>query len=628
MTMTTTAINILIINQSDDLSVNLNLFLRSEGHRTTCVPCEIHAVERAVQLCPHLIIIEIALSELLAIEIIKRLHLQRSSVGKYIPVIVISEFPALESELPQICDFICKPVNLERLRESIDMLKRGGNNKEPRAKKAGLSPEEHNKFHDYLIAHSGLYFDRHNIKILERGLGKRMVTLRIDSYNDYYDYLTKNMERRQELQKLLQLLTVGESFFFRLQGHFNALIETILPDIIKTSGSRRIRFLSAGCSTGEEPYSLAMAVMEAVPDWKSRDIRILGADINNHSLMRAMEGGYSSWKMRATEKRYLDKYFDRSGERYVVKDEVKTLVDFAHLDLRAVHSLSSQLMTENFDVIFCRNVMIYFSTETIKKVVESFAAALKPGGYLFLGHSETLTDITAKFERQLEGGFSFYRKRDGQRPLIEEMHPAAPPVAKIDKLPTPDRTIPRQQPASISAKPEEIVDLDALYHEALAQKRAKSYAVAENLFRQILARKPDHKDAIVGKAMILAYSGRFNESLEKCNMALLLDDLLPGAYFVRGFAFEMTGRKTEAIDEYRKAILLKMDFVMPHYQLGKLYSRSGRNKCGKRALKNSLKLLEQGGREAIIPYSGGLSGKVLLEQLRIEIIRIDAALAE
>lgn len=619
-------LNILIINQDDDVSRIISRFLESEGHRTTCIPCEINAVESALQLCPELIIIEIAMVELPAIEIISRLRQQRISVRKFIPIIVVSDFPSLEFELLHISDFICKPVDLERLRESIDILAGGRDKKKIREKNASLSPEEHKIFHDYLIVQTGLYFDRHNIKILERGLEKRMATLRIKSYNDYYDYLTESIDRRHELQKLLQLLTVGESFFFRQQSHFAAMINKVLPDIIKTGGAK-IRLWSAGCSTGEEPYSIAMAVMEAVPDWKKRDIRILATDINNHSLMRAVEGGYNSWKIRVTEKKYLDKYFNRIGENYVVKDEVKTLVDFTHQDLLAVHSSSDQLMTACFDAIFCRNVMIYFTRETTRKVVDSFASVLKPGGNLFLGHSETLLQLSTKFERQLHNGGYFYQKRVEQQPASDRVCSIASLAANTENLPMPARTGSEQQPASFSVCAEKCFNLEATYKEAIARKHEKNYVLAKNLFRQILDRIPDHKDAILGEAMILVYSGHFDEALERCNRALQIDDLLPGAYFLRGFVYDQTDRKTEAIDEYRKAILLEMDFVMPQYQLGKLYSRCGQYNFSKRALKNSLKLLEKGGAEMIIPYSGGLSREVFLEQLHDELTRIDAALA-
>lgn len=616
-------LNILIINQNEDVCGILCRFLVSEGHSADCISADGAAVQEAVRRRPDLIIIEVAMPELLAIEIVSKL--QRSAHTKQIPVIVISDFPDLEFELLHIFDFICKPVDLGRLRESVDILTRGGKKRGLVAKVAPLTPEEHQQFHDYLIVNSGLHFERRNIKMLERGLDSRMAALRINSYGDYYDYLTHNMERRQELQKLLQFLTVGETFFFRYHAHFAALIKSVLPEIVKKNAGKKIRLWSAGCSTGEEPYSMAMAVMMAIPDWRNRDIKILATDINNRSLMRAREGVYGVWKMRVTEEKYQERYFNRIGESYVVKDEVKSLVEFAHLNLQTAHSSPHPSMVEGFDAIFCRNVMIYFTTATTRRVVDNFAACLKPGGYLFLGHSETLSNISTKFDRHLQDGGFYYRKKDSQSPVPDQLVSPLPPAATARVVPimaTPPA--PQKAPLPAAAK---VVDLHALHEEAVARMEEENFPAAGLLFGEILQLNPEHTAAILGEALIHANLGRFEAALESCDRALLIDDLLPEAYFLRGLVYEMLDREGESFQEYRKAILLKMDFIMPHYQLGKLYFRTGQHKAGVRELKNSMKLLEKVGREVIVPYSGGLSREVFLEQLREEIIRVDAAMA-
>lgn len=608
-------LDILIINQNEDICTILSSFLVSEGHIVNCIQCEPDAVKTVAMQRPDLVIIEVAMPELLAIEIVNRL--QRSSAAKNIPVIVISDFPDLEFELIHTFDFICKPVDLARLRENIEMLARGRKKREQPVRTGHLTPEEYQNFHDYLISHSGLHFERRNIKMLERGLDSRMAALRINSYGDYYEYLSKNMERRQELQKLLQFLTVGETFFFRYHAHFKALMANVLPEILK-SGQKRIRFWSAGCSTGEEPYSMAIAIMEAVPQWRDLDIRILATDINNRSLMRAREGVYNSWKTRVTEERYLAKYFNRIGESYVIRDEVRKLVTFAHLNLQSVHNSTHPLLAEDFDAIFCRNVMIYFTLPTTKKLVDQFATSLKPDGYLFLGHSETLSNISAKFERHLHDGGFYYRKKQ-----LQPAPAAEPLLAAPEPVPLREAPIQAAPPQKAGTPP----DTEALYEQAMNLLAEENFAEAKILFRQILDNKHDHTGAILGKALISANSGRFKDALDACDRALAIDDLLPEAYFLRGLVYEMVDRETDSFQEYRKAILLKMDFVMPHYQLGKLYFRTGQHKDGVRELKNSLKLLEKWRQESIIPYSGGLSREVFLEQLRQEVMRVETAIA-
>lgn len=613
------SLNILIINRNEVLCGTLRRFLHSDGHRATSCSGEKTHLQQSLEKRPDLIIIEVEMPELTAIEIVNRLH--RDAATRQIPVIIISDFPELELELLHIFDFISKPVDLGRLREDIGILVTGARNRSSAIKFPQLTTDEHLKFHDFLILHCGLHFEKRNIKVLERGLVSRMTALRISSFSAYYDYICKNMEYRQELQKLLQLLTVGETFFFRYNAHFDAFIQTVLPQII-SSARKKIRIWSAGCSTGEEPYSLAMAIMETIPHWETLDIKIIATDINNRSLSRAREGVYNAWKVRVTEKNYLTKYFKRIGESYVVKNEVKSLVAFSYLNLQAT-PLSAG---ETFDVIFCRNVMIYFTTATTKNVVESFSASLKQGGYLFLGHSETLANVSSKFERHLhEGGF-YYRKKAElpQIPVVAPVKSVTNP--KVVRPPTPAASAVAVSPAPSVSK--QMLDPDLLFDRGASLLHQGKLTEASATFEKLLLIKPDHAGAILNVGQIHLFSGRIDNALDCCNRAIVLDDLLQDSYFLRGLLYEMREKEREALDEYRKAILLKMDFVMPHYQLGKLCFRSGDHKTGLRELKNSLKILEKVQREAIIPFSGGLSREVFIGQLRDEIQRVEAVITE
>jgi chemotaxis protein methyltransferase CheR len=608
--------------QNDEFCGLLSRFLASEGHKALCTKSEKGLLRNVLEECPDLIIVEVSMSELTAIEIVNKLH--RSSSSRHIPVIVISDFPELEFELLNIFDFICKPLDLVRLREDLAILSRGEKKRTALARQQ-LTPEEHQKFHDYLILHSGLHFERRNYKVLERGLDSRMSALRINSFSDYFEYLNKNRERRQELQKLLQFLTVGETFFFRYNAHFEALTRVVIPELTRAGRNRSIRILSAGCSTGEEPYSIAMSLMGALPDWKKRDIKIFATDINSRSLRRAREGVYSSWKIRVTEKSHLERYFYRVGESYVVNDDVKSLVDFSYLNLQ----LSDQLPANSFDIIFCRNVMIYFTTATTKKVVDRFAEALNPGGYLFLGHSETLSHISSRFERHILGGGFYYTKKreapaEAEKPLAGKLPPAQ---AAADNK-TVEKILPAVKPPLAGAVQGEKPDLEAIFAAGLNSLYQGNYDEAASFISELLRIKPDHTGAIMAEGEIHLMCGRAEEALECFNKALSLNDLLAEGYFLRGFLFEMRDRVKDALDEYRKAVLLKMDFVMPHYNLGKLYFRSGDVRSCSREFKNSLKMLEKAGREEIIPFSGGLSREVFLEQLRSEMNMVETVLPD
>ena len=626
------SLNIQIINRSDDLCSSLCRFFRSEGHKAACVAAvkrpgcgSVHPAANPLQggleERPDIIIIEVVMPESDALESVKCLH--RSPATKNIPIIVISDFPELEFEFSNIFDFICTPIDLRRLREDVSILSRGGKKRDLPAKQH-LQNDEHGKFHDFLIRHCGLHFERRNIKMLERGLDSRMAALRISSYSEYYDYLEQNRERRQELQKLIQFLTVGETFFFRYHGHFEALAKNSLVDLLKLPPKKSLRIWSAGCSSGEEPYSIAMAIMEAAPDWKKRDIKIFATDINSSSLKKAREGVYNSWKMRVTPRHYIEKYFKVIGESYLVRKEVKSLVDFSYFNLQA----SLPLTVEPFDIIFCRNVLIYFTTPTTKKVVEMFADTLNPGGYLYMGHSETLLNVSARFERHIHDGSFYYRKKtavaaEPERPALRNhplpQHPEKATEPVVNKS------------AAIApfpmSKPAENINPDDLFKKGLGLLHQENYAGAAETFRALLQIQPTHTGAILGCGQIHLAEGRNDEALGCCDQALALNDLLPAGYFLRGLLFEITERIEDALEEYRKAVLLKIDFVIPHYQLGKLCFRSGDTKASLREFRNSVKLLEKAAMGAEIPFSGGLSREVFLEQARKDMATVEAAIA-
>jgi chemotaxis protein methyltransferase CheR len=273
--------------------------------------------------------------------------------------------------------------------------------------------------------------------------------------------------------------------------------------------------------------------------------------------------------------------------------------------------------------------MIYFTTATTKKVVEKFAEALNPGGYLFLGHSETLSHISSRFDRHiLSGGFYYTKKSDheaGEQTVARKL----PPVqVAVDKKPV-ERISPVIKPPGngrvVQAKNP---DIDAIFTAGLNSMYQGNYTEAAAIIEELLRLKPDHTGAIMAEGEIHLMSGRSEEALDCFNRALSLNDLLAEGYFLRGFLFEMGDRIKDALDEYRKAVLLKMDFVMPHYNLGKLYFRAGDVRSSSREFRNSLKMLEKADRESIIPFSGGLSREVFLEQLRGEMNMVETALPD
>jgi len=258
-----------------------------------------------------------------------------------------------------------------------------------------LGPEEFRLLRDFVNGFCGLWFDDDSAYFLERRLQHRLRERQLGSFLDYYYLLLYGPEREEELTKLVDVLTTNETYFFREMNQLRTLTEEIVPEIMQRHGTRRrLRIWSAGCSTGEEPFTLAILLLEH-PTLLGWDVEIFASDISQRVLQCARRGVYTDSSFRSTEPAYKQRYFepvDASSSRVV--ERVRRLVTFGQLNLLAPEQWT---ILGQFDVILCRNVMIYFNGEGKKKMVENFHRKLDDGGFLLLGHSESLMNISTAF---------------------------------------------------------------------------------------------------------------------------------------------------------------------------------------------------------------------------------------
>ncbi len=249
---------------------------------------------------------------------------------------------------------------------------------------------------DFVHSYCGIYFDDGSKFLLERRLLRRLEQHRLRSFEEYYHYLRYDRKKDEELAILVDNLTTNETYFFREGPQLRAFSEEILPELRRTLADRKaLRIWSAGCSTGEEPYTIAMLLLESGDWWRDWQVEILGSDINQRVLHTARRGVYKKSAHRASSPEMIAKYFveEEKGD-YRIVDRVKELVSFSYLNLLDPYKTS---LISNMDVIFCRNVIIYFDKEAKRKVIESFHHKLREGGYLLLGHSESLINISNAF---------------------------------------------------------------------------------------------------------------------------------------------------------------------------------------------------------------------------------------
>lgn len=259
-----------------------------------------------------------------------------------------------------------------------------------------MSDEEFRLLRDFVYQHCGLHFTEDSRYLLEKRLSKRLVQHQLKTFKDYYYLLRYNQHKEQELSEVVDALTTNETYFFREEFQLKTFTQEILPELCQRKekeGERRLRIWSAGCSTGEEPYTIAMLLLE-LPFLRGWQIDIVGTDISQKVLQVARKGVYGPSSFRSTDPVYQRKYFTEVDGKLRIADEVKRLVTISHLNLFDAPRVA---LLGKMDVVFCRNVIIYFDIAGKKKVVENFYQRLRPEGFLLLGHSESLMNITNAF---------------------------------------------------------------------------------------------------------------------------------------------------------------------------------------------------------------------------------------
>lgn len=261
-----------------------------------------------------------------------------------------------------------------------------------------LTDEEFARFAKLVYDECGIFLKDSKITLLSNRLRKRLTALNIKTFGEYYDYiqkLTDKAARSKEIEELIDVVSTNETYFFRNERHFDALMQKSFVDISKNKKEKSLTIWSAGCSTGEEPYTIAICLLESkhlFPGWK---LQILATDIAYSVLDFAKEGHYSGRRIEKVPPALLKKYFTpepSNPEVYTVTNEVKSLVKFG------VINLFKDAFPQNVDIIFCRNVMIYFDREHQRTLVANFYRSVsKTNGYLYIGHSETLHAISEDF---------------------------------------------------------------------------------------------------------------------------------------------------------------------------------------------------------------------------------------
>ncbi len=466
-----------------------------------------------------------------------------------------------------------------------------------------LSSDDFAPFQELLIDACGLRFEEERNPSLHLALWERLQQRGCDSYREYYNLLKFHPEGCLEVRELLDLITVGETYFFRNKAQFNVLMRSVLPEIITRKMSaedKSIRVWSAGCSRGDEPYSIAMAIKEVLPSNEEWTISILGTDINRKGLACAKEATYGEKDIAHLPREYLDKYFTVQDCTYLLKSDVKGLAQFHYHNL--VKDPFAHEKMQRVDLLFCRNVVIYFDSQTTRQVIENLYNCLAPEGYLFLGHTETLWQVTDKFERVEFPQTFVYRKRSSVAPEGAISPFMALPDIKIEDLtrsmaPMPPSGSPLSDPSPRSFEVEGLTSIRSPSNHPAAPGK-------------------NDRLAFLSQATLLANDAKYKEAADVLAKVIEADNLSVEAYYLLGVLSYKSGNLREAETHFRKVIYVNPDSILAYFNLGNIYLYQKKFREAAREFRNAIHLSEKRPKDEQITFCEDLTVEFLLRACR------------
>lgn len=451
---------------------------------------------------------------------------------------------------------------------------------------------------DFIAAHTGIrYYDKRE----QEFLGKVSISMKKHGVTSFQTYLNslQSAEGRNILDDLISTLTIGETYFFRESDVLNDLSEVVIPSIIrKNSQTKKIRIWSAGCATGEEAYTLSIMLKRAIgPQLTDWDISIIGSDINRSFLIKAREGIYREWSFREISAEMTADCFEKKGEMYHLSNHYKKGVSFQYHNLVTTPVPSLLHNLANFDLIFCRNVMIYFDKQTNDRLIDQLRASLVDDGWLVVGYADHFPGAYEKFSLIQTPKAIFYQNAP-YNPISGDF--AYPPLPKkIGPQPVPQAA---KFSGGISLKP------------PLASKQNVSTAVN--------SKTGDYHQKQLAAIADLVNKGELNQAHEMCCDCMHEDNLNEAVHFYYGIVLEQLGKFSDAEDAFKKAIYLNRSYVLAHYHLGMFYQNRHKYQPALKAFKNAHALLSKTQESHIYTEADGLSAGQLKEltEFHIEIL--------
>lgn len=531
----------------------------------------------------------------------------------------------------------------------------------------------------------GLHFPKERWPDLTRALNKAAPTLGFKDGQSCARWLLELKVGEERIQSLAGYLTIGETHFFRDEKLFAFLENELFPELVASRRGKRqeLRLWSAGCATGEEPYTIAMVLNRMFVDWRAWRLTILATDINRQFLQKASDGVYGQWSFRSVPLGVQERFFKSNGDGHALVPEIKGMVTFGCLNLAKDPFPLAANGTEFMDIIFCRNVLMYFTPETQQRVLENFYHCLVEGGWLIVSPAEACLITQPHLIPVNRPGVVLFKKDTGKSRAVfdftatAQARPARPPDAlalmpsetpifrpspatafelpepSVPRFDTPPKTeedtslpfslpILRVPEPAQAEDPEPTRDVSAEceplglpdrpsedafdpYVEGMELFNEGLYLEAAQRFREILdsdgAQETDRNTAISLLTKAYANLGQLDIALKWSEKTVARDKLNPCTHYLHGTILYELGRLDEAVRAMTSAVFLDPDFVVAHFALGNLARQLGKRDESDRHYRTALAVLESYGEDHVVPGSEGLTAGRMVEIIQVMVAK-------
>ncbi len=433
----------------------------------------------------------------------------------------------------------------------------------------------------------------------------------------YLQKLESDSLSKRDMRRLIARLTVGETYFFRNRAQFDLIRYNILPHLVhrRARTTRSLRLWSAGCSTGEEAYSLAILLHEAIPQPEKWNVFLLATDISEDAIRQAEKGEFREWSFRDVDPQVKERYFAKTGDVYKIHPDIRRMVTFRCLNLVEDTYPLVTTGTNFMDIILCRNVMIYFKGSLNTSITRRFYLSLNNDGCLIIGHAEHTEHIFRGFHKEFAPGAVVYRKKEAWSDLERGLRLRFRGSGKL-----PGNVVPSVSSAAAGQESRRPAPTVMRRETAIFEEGVSAFTQGQNKqamakFREVVDLSPRNHRACYMLALIEANQGHLRKAEDYCHMAIAGYPLSLEAHYLMANVAREEGERGKELDYLKKTIYINPDFVLGHYQLGSYYLHEGNNVLARKFFRNALKLLDKWNEKDYIEGTEGMAVGQLRENI-------------